>query len=167
MARTQLLPLLLLVACGGSSAEASPSVRNLPKFEVANGVAAPGMSTLPLDLRVTGPLNDAVLVEFQLEYDVSRFRPVSGRSALEAKQGLRTLDGEENGSGIRIVCGDGQNPTAQRLQEGDLLRLWLDVLPPRTLGDCTIHLRNVRMVNAGGEVVPVNPTTAIGRITVQ
>ncbi|MEY3162224.1 MAG: hypothetical protein RIT25_2215, partial [Planctomycetota bacterium] len=83
------------------------------------------------------------------------------------KQSLRDLDGEENGSGIRIVCGDGKNPSAQRLQEGDLLRLWLDVLPPRTLGDCTIHLRNVRMVNAEGVVVPVDPTTAIGRITVQ
>lgn len=167
MARKQLLPLLLLVACGGSSAEASPSLRNLPKFEVANGVAAPGMATLPLDLRLTGALQGAVLVEFQLEYDVSRFRPVSGRSALEAKQSLRDLDGEENGSGIRIVCGDGKNPSAQRLQEGDLLRLWLDVLPPRTLGDCTIHLRNVRMVDAEGVVVPVDPTTAIGRITVQ
>lgn len=167
MARKQLLPLLLLVACGGSSAEASPSLRNLPKFEVANGVAAPGMATLPLDLRLTGALQGAVLVEFQLEYDVSRFRPVSGRSALEAKQSLRDLDGEENGSGIRIVCGDGKNPSAQRLQEGDLLRLWLDVLPPRTLGGCTIHLRNVRMVDAEGVVVPVDPTTAIGRITVQ
>lgn len=167
MVRTQLLPLLLLVACGGSSAEASPSVRNLPSFEVANGIAAPGISTLPLDLRLAGPLQNAVLVEFQLEYDVSRFRPVSGRSALEAKQGLPDLDGEENGSGIKIVCGDARNPSAQRLQEGDLLRLWLDVLPPRTLGDCTIHLRNVRMVDAAGAVIPVNPTAAIGRITVQ
>lgn len=158
--------LLLLAACGGGGGGAAPPAPNEARLEVGSATVPAGATTVAVDVQLLGPIGSSALLQFDLAYDRARLRPAAGRPSLEPLQPVRTLDGDVAGEVFRVLCGDARNPAPTTLREGPMVRLYFDLLPPRSAGTLDLTLQNARLVDAAGARVALDPNPAVGRITV-
>jgi hypothetical protein len=154
-----------LPACGGGGSEAT--VTPALQLSLAGLTLPPAAAQGTVLVQVAIPPGSQPTL---LECDVVVAPPLVRAlpaGALQAAQPLPTLDGQETQAGFHVLCGDAQNPDARPLAGGALFRLVVEAASPRTPGEALVSLRNLRVVDAAGNAVPVDGAPAPARDEVQ
>lgn len=170
MARSALALVLALLpaACSGGGGDAPVPVAGDLRLAITGATLPTGVSTASLTVSLAdrpSTLRPALL-EFELAIDPPIVR-IAQSTPLTAIQGTETLDGDHTANGYRVIYGFGESSDVVELPSGNLFRIALQAVTPRSPGTANISLRNLRIVDAEGDPVPTNSDPISATVTVQ